>query len=436
VSAQAAISASAPVTAEPPETFVAVGGRLIRRVALRSGATVDTDFGPLPAMDEDFAAVAEARLLRLEEAPVLRGARSFTAADLFCGAGALSAGFLEAARALGAVGRLALAADDAPDPLAVYAESLPCDPGATRQVDLAAVLDGELGSPPTEAERAFLHDVPTTIDVCLAGPPCQGHSSLNNHTRHDDERNDLYLRVVRFVELRRPRFCFIENVQSVKRDQRRSVERAMDHLKTELGYAVDDGVVPLKDIGVPQTRRRHVVVASAPGEPELDLAAAVRRHSIAAPRTVRWAIKDLLDATAEGFDAASVPSAENAERMAWLQRTGKTDLPNPLRPKCHREPKRRDDGTAKEHTYKSMYGRLSWDEPAQTITSGYGSMGQGRYVHPARPRTLTPHEAARLQLFPDYFDFSRVTRRGSWAKMVGNAAPMKLSYVLTLEALR
>jgi DNA (cytosine-5)-methyltransferase 1 len=80
-----------------------------------------------------------------------------------------------------------------------------------------------------------------------------------------------------------------------------------------------------------------------------------------------------------------------------------------------------------------MYGQLKWDEPAQTITTGFGSMGQGRYVHPSRPRTLTPHEAARLQFFPDWFDFTAggtQMRRGVWATMIGNAVPPKLTMEL------
>jgi DNA (cytosine-5)-methyltransferase 1 len=83
-----------------------------------------------------------------------------------------------------------------------------------------------------------------------------------------------------------------------------------------------------------------------------------------------------------------------------------------------------------------MYGRLHWDRPAQTITSGYGSMGQGRYVHPRERRTLTPHEAARLQMIPDFFDFSDARSRGAWARMIGNAAPWKLAYAFALEMLR
>src|SRR5439155_20605066 len=78
------------------------------------------------------------------------------------------------------------------------------------------------------------------------------------------------------------------------------------------------------------------------------------------------------------------------------------------------------------HTYNSMYGRLSWNEPAQTITTGFGSMGQGRFVHPALSRTLTPHEAARLQTLPDFYDLDTSKGRGAWAMVIGNAVPPPL----------
>jgi DNA (cytosine-5)-methyltransferase 1 len=139
---------------------------------------------------------------------------------------------------------------------------------------------------------------------------------------------------------------------------------------------------------------------------------------------VRWAIADLARKAPEGLlDTPSVLHPDNIKRINYLMKHGAYDLPNRLRPICHQD----------DHSYVSMYGRLQYDNPAQTITSGFGSPGQGRYVHPTRGRTLTPHEAARLQFFPDFFDFSPVIFRTSLANMIGNAVPMLLAYVFCLE---
>lgn len=116
------------------------------------------------------------------------------------------------------------------------------------------------------------------------------------------------------------------------------------------------------------------------------------------------------------MDRAPQAKHDNLARMAWLLEHDEYDLPNHLRPACHQG----------NHTYKSMYGRLRWEDPAQTITSGYGSIGQGRYMHPDLPRALTAHEAARIQGFPDYFDFSACTTRSALATMIGNAVPPQL----------
>jgi DNA (cytosine-5)-methyltransferase 1 len=83
-----------------------------------------------------------------------------------------------------------------------------------------------------------------------------------------------------------------------------------------------------------------------------------------------------------------------------------------------------------------VYGRMRPDVPAPTITSGFGSTGQGRFVHPLEPRTLTPREAARLQGFPDWFSFSAVDGRRALQEMIGNAVPSRLGYVAAMELLR
>lgn len=114
------------------------------------------------------------------------------------------------------------------------------------------------------------------------------------------------------------------------------------------------------------------------------------------------------------MDLPSSMSADNRARAEYLVRTGSYELPDSERPPCHR-----DGG----HSYKSVYGRLHWERPAQTITTGFGSMGQGRYLHPSKIRTLTPHEAARIQTFPDWFTFGDEPKRTQLATMIGNAVP-------------
>lgn len=126
------------------------------------------------------------------------------------------------------------------------------------------------------------------------------------------------------------------------------------------------------------------------------------------------------------FNTASEHSLENKRRIEYLFENNLFELPNSERPDCHR---------LKPHSYKSVYGRMYWDRPAPTITRGFGSTGQGRFVHSLLKRTITPHEAARIQFFPDFFNFGDLRRR-QYQDVIGNAVPSKLSYLLALHQLR
>jgi DNA (cytosine-5)-methyltransferase 1 len=329
--------------------------------------------------------------------------------DLFAGCGGLTIGAIEGARRAGRAAELVLAVDEDPVPLSVLQRTLGLSSEQAPCLDLEALL-GAFGDPLRPAERALLADVPTG-GLLIAGPPCQGHSALNNRTRHDDPRNDLYLAVARVARLVEPVAVIVENVRGVGRDRRRAADRCRAALE-ELGYETTASRVDLHEIGVPQKRIRHVLVAVRGDRFDWDLIDAIPG------RDVRWAIEDLLDIESDDvFDSSSHASADNRSRIGWLFENGEYDLPNSRRPPCHR----------KEHSYVSMYGRLRWDEPAQTITTGFGSMGQGRFVHPGRQRTLTPHEAARLQFLPDYLRLGDVGSRGALARMIGNAAPPALA---------
>lgn len=340
-------------------------------------------------------------------APVLR------ALDLFAGCGGMSIGLEEAARRRGIALEVSLAIDADDDVLRVYQANMP--EAATLAVDVAAVFEGRPGDRLAAGERN-LADAVGECDVLLGGPPCQGHSDLNNHTRRKDPKNGLYLSMARAAEVLRPKVVVIENVVAVQWDKGGVVTRTKKALE-ELGYVVAGRVIDLRRVGVPQRRRRYLLIASNVSDVDPlgildDISTGMTGHP---DRTVQWAIADLEHLVGTStYDTASAPSPDNLKRISYLFRKGVHDLPNPQRPECHRD---------RDHSYKSMYGRLWWDRPAQTITTGFGSMGQGRYVHPSQPRTITPHEAARLQTFPDWFDFGEQTRRGVLAKVIGNAVP-------------
>jgi DNA (cytosine-5)-methyltransferase 1 len=355
---------------------------------------------------------ADLDYLRRANPPDLSSSSTIEIVDMFAGTGGLVIGALEGASRSDREARLALAIDHDPLTLNVLQKTLGEDDNRFATADLGTEL-ASVYEPIRESERELLAHA-SGATLLLAGPPCQGHSSLNNRTRHDDPRNELYLSVARAASIIRPRVVIAENVRGVGRD-RRSAMKACAAALEELNYTVSSRSINLHQVGVPQTRIRHVLIATKDGPFEW-------RLPHAPGRTIKWAIEDLLELEPQTmFDTPSTPNDDNRERIDWLFDNDRNNLPNDRRPDCHKK-----DG----HSYKSMYGRLQWNAPAQTITSGFGSMGQGRYVHPLKRRTLTAHEAARLQFLPDFVNFEDVTRRAELATMIGNVAPPRLTIVL------
>ena len=340
-------------------------------------------------------------------------------ADLFSGCGGLSLGIQRAAHDSEYSLDVRLALDSDQIAMNVYRDLFPTATTICKPIE--EVLDGEIGSRLTTSEVKLAHQV-GRLDFMLGGPPCQGHSNLNNHSRRDDPRNGLYLRMARAAQVLSPSAIIIENVPTVTHDVQKAVHRTIDCLES-LEYSVGVGVVDLSNLGVPQRRRRHIIVALQDCELEAQALVDGLQSPICGhvPRSVRWAIGDLEDDVKDTtFDSASTPYPINQSRIDWLFDNDKTDLPNELRPPCHRS----------DHTYTAMYGRMVWDLPAQTVTTGFNCMGQGRYVHPSRRRVITPHEAARLQTLPDFVNFGSLPARKHLAKLIGNSVPPLLSFTI------
>lgn len=409
---------------EPPPaiTYARQGESAIRTVMLEDGRSVSTALPSTSDLGGYDASQYERDWLRLSHAPEspMLG-RRVRVGDAFCGGGIFSLGVDEALRAVGMVPVHAFGLDFDADAINTFKRNFPAS--VALQQDIASLTNGQTGVAETGEERRFLDAIGGGVDILLAGPPCQGHSDLNNHTRRQDPKNNLYFSVVRLAELLQPAFILIENVPGVVHDRGAVVERTAEALGV-LGYSVTSSLVDLMRIGVPQKRKRFVLVASKKGELDIDKALGLHTSLV---RPLSWAIGDLVDAydDAEIFNSSSSHSVENRRRIDYLFDHDLHELPNNERPPCHRD---------KPHSYVSVYGRMWWDRPAPTITGGFGSTGQGRFVHPLFRRTLTPHEACRLQFMPDYFQFPETTGRRAMQQIIGNAAPPKLSQAIVLGA--
>lgn len=341
-------------------------------------------------------------------------------ADLFCGTGPMSLGVTEAGRALG-INIIPIFAIDFEE-AAAFNYSLNFPTCSVYNDNITKFINGDLGYAPTLEESNLLNQI-GNIDFVIAGPPCQGHSDLNNHTRRSDPRNLLIFRAVRFIELFRPKYFVIENVQGIRHDKSDVLGKSKQFLAS-LGYNLSDNLLLASKFGVAQKRRRFVLVGSL--EP---LEVNTSLYEIENARSVTWAINDLRTAYNSNsiFNSSATHSKVNQERIKYLFDHGIYELPNSLRPKCQQ---------SENNRYTSVYGRMYPDMPSPTITSGFGSIGQGRFCHPYEQRSLTPHEAARVQFIPDFFKFDGTLSRVALQKMIGNAVPPKLMYVISLELLR
>jgi DNA (cytosine-5)-methyltransferase 1 len=364
---------------------------------------------------------------------IQKSGRHLRVVDLFCGVGGLALGVRQAADELGHTLETVLAVDRDVQALSVYQKNHASRLTSTDSTD-ALVAFQMIGS--GDSAKMFskphlarsLQHLKGTIDVVLAGPPCQGHSNLNNHSRRTDERNSLYLTVTAMAIALRAPMVVIENVPAVVHDHHNVVSSTVSLLK-EAGYYVEYGVLNAATMGWPQTRKRYFVVASREQHP-IALTEVQRALTTDTPLSVWWAIEDLIAREMAGFmDRLPALSEENQRRVEFLAANNVYELPNDQRPACHR------GGT----TYSAVYGRMRQDQPAPTITGGFLSPGRGRFTHPTEPRVLTPREAARIQAFPDHFDFVPAgveePKQTHLARWIGNAVPMPLGYAAGLSVL-
>lgn len=364
--------------------------------------------------------------LDLGESPVTKKhKRKVTYIDLFCGGGGLSLGVHHALDKFGFDTRLLFAADQdqsALDLIDFHFKPMTKSSDAIENlikysVDLSGEMNDFVTSPVIKNPQIM--QFKGKIDLLVGGPPCQGHSTLNNRTRGFDPRNLLYYTMPAFAVALDIPLIIIENVRNINRASE-NIITITKKLLLKNGYQISDKVISAVDFGVAQTRSRHFLVASKIMLPDLD--------------------KPIKDLSRQGLsfddvnsnltrhrnfpkilETVSQLSDKNSSRIRHLHDTGQYDLENEKRPECHQ------DG----HNYPSVYGRLRGDAASGTITTGFGSPGRGRYIHPHEPRMITAREAARLQSFPDWY-FKPIEElkisRTRLHKIIGDAVPSLLVF--------
>lgn len=267
------------------------------------------------------------------------------------------------------------------------------------------------------------------IRVLVGCAPCQPYSRYTQKRRDETEKWKLLTDFADLVCEVKPDIVSMENVPELVNFKKGSVYKAfVDDLKAEGYFVTEYPDVYCPDYGIPQYRTRLVLFASRFGKIEI----IESTHSPNRYRTVRQTIGHLEAIGAEQVSAsdplhrASKLSELNLRRIkASLPGGSWKDWPESLVAACHK----RQTG---KH-YASVYGRMSWDEPAPTITTQCYGFGNGRFGHPEQDRAISLREAALLQTFPEYYEFAPqggpylVKRIGM---LIGNAVPVELGRVI------
>lgn len=329
------------------------------------------------------------------------------AIDLFAGAGGASQGLRQAGFKIHAAIEI--------DSTAAASYALNHQSTNVLQRDIRSVAA-------TDLRRGLGLDV-GQLDLLKACPPCQGFSTLRRSSKAVDAQNDLILDVVRFVRAFLPRSVLIENVPGLLSDWR--AKTFADRLGS-LGYHVVPVRVEASEYGVPQVRRRAVVVALK-GRHRRSANVIERLESIKSKTLITSKeVLRRLSSTDRSLDPLHRHRTLKAMTLKRIEAIppggGRFDLPDELQLDCHKRIKHRNATTS--------YGRLHLDEPAPTMTSRCTTPACGRFVHPTENRGLTLREAAAFQTFPDDYQFAG--NYGEIESQIGNAVPVELSRRLGL----
>jgi DNA (cytosine-5)-methyltransferase 1 len=289
--------------------------------------------------------------------------------------------------------------------------------------DAKAVHRNVCGLATADLEGLFERDrkSPVLFSACA---PCQPFSRQNRQRKEQDSRISLLAELGRFVRRFRPELIFIENVPGLQAfsEAEDGPLATLFELLDACGYSHTCQTVEAQTYGVPQNRKRLVVVASLFGPFTFPRQTHGHDAGMEPLLTVRSAIGHLPPIEA-GTTDNSVPnhqacalSEKNLERIrAVAEGGGRRSWSDHLKLDCHEGLK----------GYTDVYGRMSWDKPSPSLTTRCVSLSNGRFGHPEQDRAISIREAACIQSFPSDFEFFGSIN--SMARQIGNAVPPKLA---------
>jgi DNA (cytosine-5)-methyltransferase 1 len=260
--------------------------------------------------------------------------------------------------------------------------------------------------------------------VLVACAPCQPFSTQNKAKSEDDVRRTLLDETHRFIVELKPDYIFVENVpglQKIDKDKEGPYKRFIEFLNNQ-GYNFVEFIARSEEYGVPQRRKRFVLLASKIGE--ITIPPKTHGKGLLPITTVRDFIGDFPKIKAgethpdDPWHRCPPLSERNLERIQYTLEGGdRRNWPEHLINNCH-----------KTHSgHMDVYGRMSWDKPAPTLTTRCYSYSNGRFGHPDtnQHRAISVREASRLQTFPIHFKFKGSIAEAS--RQIGNAVPCEMA---------
>lgn len=253
--------------------------------------------------------------------------------------------------------------------------------------------------------------------LLAGGPPCQGFS-VQRRGSDTDSRNELVLLYGRLIDELYPKYFVMENVSGIAGKRGKTILQQLIEDVEGIGYHVHVELLDAQDFGVPQRRKRYIII----GE-RADMG---NHYKYPSPtderRTVRDVIGNLPEPPQNGTDHPEFPlhrrdrlSERNLQRIRAIKEgQGRDDLPEELLAECHKI----DSSVI---GFRSVYGRMAWDDVAPTITARFDSFTRGKFGHPTQDRSISLREGALLQTFPVDFEF--VGNKVDVARQIGNAVP-------------